>query len=192
MFRGPLDTTVKDLLFILAMSVVVLMILIASMVRETTTTKTQTDDQNSVMFEIAWPPGPWDVDLWVLPPSGEPVGYSNGGSKEVNLLRDDLGELNDPLPVNYEVTFSRGFVPGQYSMNVYLYSPHGGELPLTVTGRVLVRTKKREVVIWTGSVQLRSQDHQVTMVSFVLSSDGTIDRRTITEVQRPFVPQAGN
>jgi hypothetical protein len=62
-----------------------------------------------------------DVDLWVQGPGDVPVGYSNKGGRLFNLLRDDLGLQSDAAKINYESSFSRGIVEGEYVINVHLY-----------------------------------------------------------------------
>src|SRR5690349_3007004 len=63
-----------------------------------------------------------DVDLWVLAPGDRPVGYSNKDGRFFNLLRDDLGFVNDPSGKNFEVAYSRALPAGEYVINVHLYS----------------------------------------------------------------------
>lgn len=76
----------------------------------------------NVVIAITWPPGDTDIDLWVTGP-GEivPVGYSNKGGLLFNLLRDDLGDRPDATPLNYENTYSRGIIAGEYIVNVHCY-----------------------------------------------------------------------
>ena len=74
------------------------------------------------MVEANWPPElDSDVDLWVQAPGDVPVGYSNKGGAVFNLLRDDLGQQLDLSGLNYETAYSRGIVPGEYTVNLHLY-----------------------------------------------------------------------
>ena len=88
----------------------------------------------NVMVELRWPDEvDADVDLWVQAPGDVPVGYSNKGSALFNLLRDDLGQRADATGLNYEVAYSRGIVPGEYTVNVHLYRNPSGTFPVPVT-----------------------------------------------------------
>ena len=81
-----------------------------------------TSAPGNVLVEINWPPElDSDVDLWVQAPGDVPVGYSNKGGAVFNLLRDDLGRQVDLSGINYENAYSRGIVPGEYTVNVHLY-----------------------------------------------------------------------
>ena len=91
------------------------------------------------MIEARWPDQlDTDVDLWVQVPGDVPVGYSNKGGADFNLLRDDLGELADATRMNYEVSYSRGMPAGEYTVNLHLYrnSSHAARVPVTVVASV--------------------------------------------------------
>src|SRR4051794_34646124 len=76
----------------------------------------------NVVIEASWPPDlDTDVDLWVQGPGDVPVGYSNKGGGLFNLLRDDLGHVMDVSGMNYETSYSRGVLPGEYVVNLHLY-----------------------------------------------------------------------
>ena len=94
------------------------------------------------MVEANWPPDlDSDVDLWVQAPGDVPVGYSNKGGAVFNLLRDDLGQQLDLSGLNYESSYSRGIVPGEYTVNVHLYRNRAAVAAVPVT--VVVSTKRR-------------------------------------------------
>ena len=81
-----------------------------------------TQPPGNVIVEVRWPDElDSDVDLWVEAPGDIPVGYSNKGGVIFNLLRDDLGKRADATGMNYEVSYSRGIVPGEYTVNLHLY-----------------------------------------------------------------------
>lgn len=87
----------------------------------------------NVIVEIRWPDTlNTDVDLWVEAPGDVAVGYSNQGGTIFNLLRDDLGHRDDVSKVNYEVAYSRGMPPGEYTVNIHLYRNLSGKLPVPV------------------------------------------------------------
>lgn len=85
----------------------------------------------NLVASIAWPEGSIDVDLWVLAPDDDPVGYRFKSGKVWSLLRDDLGTTNDSTPLNYESAFTRGLPDGEYIVNIRCYGCHG-KVPVPV------------------------------------------------------------
>jgi hypothetical protein len=115
-----------------------------------------------------------DVDLWVLAPGDRPVGYSNKSGTIFNLLRDDLGKVQDITDYNYEVAYSRGMPAGEYIVNVHMYRGVGVAYPVDVK---LVATAKADPQqdaqeLATTTVQLRHENDQVTAFRFNLDDDG--------------------
>jgi hypothetical protein len=117
-----------------------------------------------------------DVDLWVLAPGDRPVGYSNKSGTIFNLLRDDLGKVQDITDYNYEVAYSRGMPAGEYVVNVHMYRGVGVAYPVDVK---LVATAKGDPQrdaqeLATTTVQLRHENDQVTAFRFKLDDDGRL------------------
>src|SRR5690349_22465907 len=93
----------------------------------------------SVMVELGWPDDlDADVDLWVQAPGDVPVGYSNKGGAVFNLLRDDLGLQLDLSGRNFEVAYSRGIVPGEYTVNAHLFRNRSPAAVIPVTAVITV------------------------------------------------------
>ncbi|HEX2335116.1 MAG TPA: hypothetical protein VHI72_01450, partial [Hyphomicrobiaceae bacterium] len=104
-----------------------------------------TQPPGNVIVEVRWPDQlDSDVDLWVEAPGDVPVGYSNKGGVVFNLLRDDLGKRADATGMNYEVSYSRGIVPGEYTVNLHLYRNLTGVLPIPVTVVTSVKKSAKE------------------------------------------------
>ena len=81
-----------------------------------------------------------DVDLWVKDPNGEIVSYLKKDAGWLHLDRDDRGVINDTViidnkeviyPINREVVTLRGIIPGEYTVNLYLYE-HKSMSPVDV------------------------------------------------------------
>lgn len=71
-----------------------------------------------------------DVDLWVMDPTGEQIGFRNKQGSLSHLDRDDLGDANDTVKMNgkiidikgnKEMVSVRGLIPGDYYVSVHLY-----------------------------------------------------------------------
>ena len=143
----------------------------------------------NVLVEATWPPGmDSDVDLWVQAPGDLPVGYSNKGGAVFNLLRDDLGQQLDLSGLNYESSYSRGIVPGEYTVNLHLYRNRAGLAAVPVT--VIVSTKPtsadpaRQVLM--SKVELAREGQERTVFRFRLSERGDLVPGSVTSLQRPL------
>jgi hypothetical protein len=135
---------------------------------------------------IVWPVGNSDVDLWVLGP-GEPraIGYSRKSGKLWDLLRDDLGLVPDATGANFETSYTRGVVHGEYTINTHCY--RCPTLPITVQVEVSInRDNGSNVVLVTTSVTLTEQGQEKTAIRFYLEKDGTIRPGSMHAVSKPL------
>ncbi len=131
----------------------------------------------NVIVEIRWPDQiDADVDLWVQAPGDVPVGYSNKGGRVFNLLRDDLGLRNDATGLNYESSFSRGIVPGEYTVNVHLYRDTARVYPVPVTVVTSVNRPKQEHTqqLLASKVLLTREGEETTVYRFQLTKTGEL------------------
>lgn len=86
-----------------------------------------------LVMELTWPDNNLDdLDLWLLLPSGQTVGFKNKDVGVATLDRDDRGGYGDVyvengssvtqlIRVNKEVTTIRANLPGRYVVNVHYY-----------------------------------------------------------------------
>lgn len=132
----------------------------------------------NVLVEARWPDQMrTDVDLWVQAPGDVPVGYSNKGGAVFNLLRDDLGMRADATPLNYEVSYSRGIVPGEYTVNLHLYRNEektGEPVPATVLVSVKEGPSRSAKQILVSDVRLNREGHELTVFRFALDERGRL------------------
>jgi hypothetical protein len=141
----------------------------------------------NVIVEVRWPDElDSDVDLWVEAPGDIPVGYSNKGGAIFNLLRDDLGPRADATELNYEVTYSRGIPPGEYTINVHLYRNAGGMLPVPVTVVTSVKNSPTERArqLLASKVELGREGQELTVYRFRLSEGGELVSGSVHSLQR--------
>ena len=141
----------------------------------------------NVIVEIKWQDHlDTDVDLWVQGPGDVPVGYSNKGGALFNLLRDDLGQQNDATNINYENSYSRGVVEGEYIVNLHLYRNQSGVLPITVI--VVVSVKENEDAntrqILTTIVDLTLVGQELTVFRFELDEDGRLNQGSVHDIYK--------
>lgn len=170
------NTLFKDTLFNLVIILVVIVILILPHLNPPSQ-DSKAEPPGNLIVHITWPVGDTDVDLWIDGP-GEPVpvGYSNKGGLLWNLLRDDLGAQPDATNINYEDAFTRGIVPGEYTINVHCY--RCPQVPVIVLGEVAINTgqpgKSSIVPLVNTSTKLVTNGQERTIARFTLKEDGTV------------------
>lgn len=134
----------------------------------------------NVVVESFWPSEiDADVDQIVRGPKGPPVMYSNLVGVHYNLLRDDLGKMEDD-PVNYEVTYSRGLPPGEHCVNLHLYSNKSNYFPIKVQVHVTVNKgdpgktagKSAKKSVLTTEVFLKAAGQEMNVFCFFLDNHG--------------------
>ena len=90
-----------------------------------------------VIIEMRWPDkANADIDLWAQAPGERPVGYSNKSSYTLNLLRDDLGTIGDPMDLNYEHMYGRDSPEGRWCINVHFFR---GVAPIPILVRMSIK-----------------------------------------------------
>jgi hypothetical protein len=142
----------------------------------------------NVIVEIRWPDGhDADVDLWVQAPGDVPVGYSNKGGAIFNLLRDDLGRIGDPTNQNYEISFSRGLPPGEYTANVHLYrNPSGQPVDVTMAVSVKANVQSSARPLLSTKMTLRREGEELTGFRFTLDQDGRVQAGSVHNLFKPL------
>ena len=135
-----------------------------------------------MIVEVTWPDEiDSDVDLWVQAPGDIPVGYSNKGGVIFNLLRDDLGKRVDATGLNYEVSYARGILAGEYTVNVHLYRNPASILPIPVTVVTSVKSGARRArQLLASQIELAREGEELTVYRFKLGADGGLVRAACT------------
>lgn len=143
----------------------------------------------NVIVEVRWPDElDTDIDLWVQGPGDVPVGYSNKGGKLFNLLRDDLGRRADATALNYEVSYSRGVVQGEYVVNLHLYRNMARKVPIPAT---VVASVKRSVgesarQLLTTEVAFGREGQELTAFRFRLDAEGGLVPGSVHSLHKPL------
>ena len=147
----------------------------------------QTDGSSAgaVYFEIGWPDGSHvDVDMWVQAPGQMPVGYAAAKSKSCDLLRDDMGEEESPIPARYEDIYCRDKLDGEYLFNINLFSNHDHLGTVPVGWRVTYRNGAGSMSeIDHGTFVLTRKDEEQTLIRFHMK-DGNLVYGSISRVFR--------
>jgi len=128
--------------------------------------------QGNIIVELAWPDTiDADIDLWVR---GEAdmiaVGYSNKGGPLFNLLRDDLGSINDLSNKNEEIIYSRGVPDGEYIVNAHLFNNKGykGPIPIRLIVSLKETDKSKTVQLFAVNAELEFYGQELTVARFIL------------------------
>lgn len=170
-------TVFRDVIMLALLGFVTIVILLLPHLNPPVETAEDINAPGNVVVELRWPDTvDADVDLWVQAPGDDAVGYSNKGGQVFNLLRDDLGHVNDPGRLNYEVAYSRGRPAGEYTVNVHLYTNRARVLP--VEAEVYIGIKKLPTASITRlsykKVKLVEVGHEMTVLRFKLDDDGDL------------------
>ncbi len=145
----------------------------------------------NVIVEITWPSEMnADIDLWVHAPGDAPVGYSNKGGIVFNLLRDDLGKFMDPTNINHEVAYTRGLIPGEYTVNVHAYRiDTKNPPPIEVKAVVSVKQESGAadvVPVLGASAMLVRLGQELTIFRFKLDETGRVVEGSVHSLFRPL------
>jgi hypothetical protein len=186
------DTVFRDTIMLaLAGFVTVVMIVLAHVRPEAQASASQESHTmpGSVMIEAHWQGDlDADVDLWVQGPGDVPVGYSNKGGGLFNLLRDDLGQQMDLSEQNYEVSYSRGLLPGEYTVNLHLYRNRSTlqSIPVKVVTSVKKGPNKVSNQVLVSDTKMDREGQERTVFRFRLDEDGGLVQDSVTTLFRPL------
>ena len=135
------------------------------------------------LITVTWPnERDNDVDVYVQDPQGNLVAFMRREGGLMHLDRDDLGKSNDivqtPLgpishPENKEIVTLRGHMPGEYIVNVHMYTRNSKEL----TTEVYVQLDKVNPVFKTvilKKLTLGDSGDEKTAFRFVIDKEGKV------------------
>ena len=144
----------------------------------------------SVIFELFWSDKiDADLDLWVSGPNDHSVGYAQPAGQVFNLLRDDRGLINDHTPINYEISFTRGILVGEYQANVHLYKQQESKKPImaTVVASLVTPDRGYRKEILQKKVNLLSQGKERTVLRFKLDNNFKIVPGSVNSLRRSLI-----
>ncbi len=183
------STVFRDVIFIIAL-VFILMWLIAifHINPEAEVADETIEPPGAVLVNIFWKNGlDSDVDLWVKGPKDKRgIGYSNKSGLNFNLLRDDLGNIGDITDLNFENAYTRGISPGEYIINVHMFSNRSKVWPMTVTVLVTLKSPSTGKVkdIANVEVELHKNGDEITAIRFNIDEDGVVS--DVNNIQKPL------
>ena len=182
-------TVFRDVIMLALAGFVMLVLLLLPHLNPRAIPQDPTPRPGNVMVELRWPDElNVDVDLWVQAPGDVPVGYSNQGSAIFNLLRDDLGHINDATDLNYEFSYSRGVPAGEYTVNLHLYRNLANVYPVPAVVAVSVKNSPNlpaQQILLT-KLNLSHEDQELTALRFKLDEEGRLLSGSVHNLPRPL------
>jgi hypothetical protein len=140
------------------------------------------DSKAEFIITMDWPDNhPDDLDLFVQDPVGNIAWYRHREAGFLNLDRDDRGGANDfimvngrkiPSPIREEIVTVRGFVAGEYTVNVSHFQATTGQ-PVAATVKVQ-KLNPAAQVIFDDKVMVDHTGDEKTAVRFKLDAEGKV------------------
>jgi len=186
------DTVFRDLIMLTLCGFVVMVFLLLPHINPKAQASGEIKSPGNLIVEARWPDNMnTDVDLWVQGPSDLPVGYSNQSATLFNLLRDDLGTVNDLSELNYEVAYSRGIPQGDYTVNLHLYSNRTDEYPVPVTVTVSMKPNANESAkrLLIRKMKLKVRGNEDTVFRFEVDDEGNLLKESVHDLPKKLRSQ---
>ena len=145
-----------------------------------------------------------DVDTYVEDPQGRLVAFMRREEGLMHLDRDDVGRFNDLLTTpfgdveykeNREVVTLRGSIPGEYVVNVHMYTRRSKEIETPVT--IQLDKINPFQIITVKNVILHDTGDEKTSFRFVVDQHGDVSElnelpKSLTKkVEPPFSTSGG-
>jgi len=176
------STPFVDLLFNLLLGFAFLFIISFLMIQPILK-KAEVHTQAEYIITVTWPlDNRDDVDTWLEDPLGNLVWFNNKEAGLAHLDRDDLGDANDTIiladgsvikyPYNQELLTIRGFIGGEWTLNVHMYSKL--EREPTIVRVTMDKLNPKLKPILAKDILLEARGHEVTAARFEMSSNGDI------------------
>jgi hypothetical protein len=113
--------------------------------------------------------------------------FQQGGAA-FNLLRDDLGKAADFTGLNCETSYSRGILPGEYTVNLHLYRnrSRGQPVPATVVASARGSGGQETRQLLASEVQLAREGEELTVFRFELTDQGRLVPGSAHSIFKPL------
>jgi len=144
----------------------------------------------SVIFELFWSEKiDADLDLWVRGPNDSAVGYAHPSGQVFNLLRDDRGLTADHTPLNYEISFTRGILTGEYQANVHLFKHSKSKTPIeaTIIASLVTPDRGYRKEILGRKVVLNVEGKEKTVLRFELDNNFKIVEGSVNNLRKSLI-----
>jgi hypothetical protein len=183
-----------DFLFILLLAFISMFILALLLINPITKT-TEIERKAEYLVVLEWDKeSADDVDVWIEDPIGNLLSFRNKTAGLLHLDKDDLGKINDiiylpdgtsqVIELNREVATFRGWIKGEYIINVHMYTKRNVE-PTNVLVRMIRVNPYKE--LFEERVVLTFRGEEITVRRVTLDKDGRMTNTN--KAYKPFVNQ---
>lgn len=176
------NTSFLDLLFNTLVGFVLLFI-IAFLMINPSIKKADIKTKAEFVISVTWSDNSQDdVDTWLQDPAGNVLHFRQKDVGLAHLDRDDLGQINDIITLddgrrveythNQELTTIRGFITGEWVLNVHMYNKRDSN-PTLVEVRI-DKLNPRVQTLFYKKIVMENKWEEVTVTRFVMTSQGDI------------------
>jgi hypothetical protein len=123
-----------------------------------------------------------DVDTWLQDPVGNILHFRQKDLGLAHLDRDDLGKANDVIilddgsrveyPHNQELTTIRGFLSGEWVLNLHMYSKR--DLNPTLVEVRIDKLNPQVQTVFYKKIEMKRRWEEITVTRFVMTNQGEI------------------
>ena len=177
-----------DFLFILLLAFIS-MFMLALILINPVTKKTEVERKAEFLITLEWDKKSQDdVDIWVQDPQGQVVSFRNNTVGVMHLDKDDLGQVNDTIHfadgtsqviyLNREVVTLRGWIQGEYIINVHMYNKRDRDISADFGESTRVEVEMLRLnpyeILFAESFIMVSRGEEVTVRRITLNKDGKV------------------
>ena len=192
---NPLDddqsnTVFRDVTLLALSGFVAIVLLLLPWLNLKTKSEVIKEPVGSVIIELFWNDDiDADLDLWVQGPNDGPVGYSKPSGLVFNLLRDDRGLTGDYTPLNYEISFTRGIVAGEYQANVHLFrhNKNKSKIQAMISASLVTPDTNYRKQILEKTVLLRKKEKKKTVLRFKLDNNFKLVSGSVNSLRKSLI-----
>ena len=192
---NPLDedqsnTVFRDVTLLALSGFVAIVLLLLPWLNLKTKSEVIKEPVGSVIIELFWNDDiDADLDLWVKGPNDGPVGYSKPSGLVFNLLRDDRGLTGDYTPLNYEISFTRGIVAGEYQANVHLFrhNKNKSKIQAMISASLVTPDRNYRKQILEKTVLLSKEGKEKTVLRFKLDNNFKLVSGSVNSLRKSLI-----
>ena len=192
---NPLDddqsnTVFRDVTLLALSGFVAIVLLLLPWLNLKTKSEVIKEPVGSVIIELFWNDDiDADLDLWVQGPNDGPVGYSKPSGLVFNLLRDDRGLTGDYTPLNYEISFTRGIVAGEYQANVHLFrhNKNKSKIQAMISASLVTPDRNYRKQILEKTVLLSKEGKEKTVLRFKLDNNFKLVSGSVNSLRKSLI-----
>jgi hypothetical protein len=174
------QTSFLDLLFNSLLAFVAFFIIALQSMNEKNSPPSMEIPKAEFLVTLTWPSGcNDDIDLWMSDSLDSVVYFQRKEDGLMHLDRDDVGNKNDEIRLpdgtkfiykeNREVITIRGIVPGEYCINLHLFSKRD---PGVTPALVKVEKMNPYKTVFVKEVQLQAAGDEVTVCRMTINKEG--------------------